>query len=64
MIVESIAALLICACASYAWVSVAKLKYGDSKKEVEELKAIVSKIRVKDLTDRLILLENIVHRGR
>jgi hypothetical protein len=64
MIVESIAALLIAACASYAWVAVATLKYGDCKAELEELKASVGKLRVKDLSDRLIVLENIINRHR
>jgi hypothetical protein len=64
MIVESIVALLIGACVSYAWIEVSKLKYGNSKKEVEELKQTVSKIRVKELSDRLIVLENIINRVR
>ena len=61
MIAESIAFVLGCICAAYASYRIAELKYGNCRKELEDIKQQLSKMRIKELTDRVTTVENTVN---
>ena len=61
MIAESIAFVVVGCAAAYAAYRVAELKYGNCRVELNEIKVQLSKLRVKELTDRVTAVENTVN---
>jgi hypothetical protein len=57
MIAESIAFVVVGCAAAYAAYRVAELKYGNCRVELNEIKAQLTKMKVRELTDRVSALE-------
>lgn len=57
MIAESIAFVVVGCAAAYAAYRVAELKYGNCRKELEDVKQQLAKIKIRELTDRVAALE-------
>ena len=57
MIAESIAFVVVGCVAAYAAVKYAEIKYGNCRKDLEDIKIQLSKSKIRELTDRVSTLE-------
>lgn len=57
MIAESIAFIIVGCTLAYAAFRISELKYGNCRVEVNEIKAQLTKMKIRELTDRVAALE-------